>query len=108
MNKRPLMAILGTTLLFSVGKVSVSYAQEQGTEPAASETASEKQNPSSKTDVPTDANVSGNAAGIGGKVRARSARDLDESSANPILGYRVACAAQRHHGGAFRDGPRFQ
>src|SRR6266704_2185858 len=57
MNKRPLMAILGTTLLFSVGKVSVSYAQEQGTEPAASETASEKQNPSSKTDVPTDANA---------------------------------------------------
>ncbi len=51
------MAILGTTLLFSVGKVSVSYAQEQGTEPAASETASEKQNPSSKTDVPTDANA---------------------------------------------------
>src|SRR6266705_2254796 len=57
MNKRPLMAILGTTLLFSVGKVSVSYAQEQGAGPAASETAPEKHNPSSKTDVPTDANA---------------------------------------------------
>src|SRR6266702_2285737 len=57
MNKRPLMAILGKTLLFSVGKVRVSYDQEQGTEPAASETASEKQTPSSKTDVPTDANA---------------------------------------------------
>src|SRR6266705_5581096 len=57
MNKRPLMAILGTTLLFSVGKVSVSYAQEQGAGPAASETAPEKHNPSSKTDVPPDANA---------------------------------------------------
>src|SRR5216684_2998505 len=57
MITRRLISILGTTLLLSVGKVSVSHAQEQGTEPAASETASEKHNPSSKTDVPPDANA---------------------------------------------------
>ena len=50
-----LMAILGTTLMFSVGKISVSYAQEQGAQPAASETAPVKGNPSSKTDVPAEA-----------------------------------------------------
>jgi hypothetical protein len=49
------MAILGTAIVFSLGKVSVSYAQEQGTKPAASETASDKDNPSSKTDVPAKA-----------------------------------------------------
>src|SRR6266513_1040847 len=54
MNKGPLVAILGTTLLFGVGKVSVSYAQEQGTQPAASETAPVKDNPSSRTDTPPD------------------------------------------------------
>src|SRR5712692_10344994 len=57
MNTRRRMAILGTTLLFSVGKVSVSYPQEQGTGPAASETASEKDKPTSKTDVPPEANA---------------------------------------------------
>src|SRR6267154_5105730 len=51
-----LMTILGTTLVFSVGKASVSYAQEQGAKPAASETASDKDNRSSKTDVATEAN----------------------------------------------------
>jgi len=50
------MTILGTTLVFSVGKASVSYAQEQGAKPAASETASDKDNRSSKTDVATEAN----------------------------------------------------
>src|SRR6266478_5555800 len=52
MNKGPLTAILGTTLLFSVAKVSVSDAHEQGTQPAASETAAVKDNPSSRTDGP--------------------------------------------------------
>src|SRR5256885_1486388 len=56
MRTMRLMAILGTTLLFSVGKASVSYAQEQGTQPAASETASAKDSPSSKTDGATEAN----------------------------------------------------
>jgi membrane-associated phospholipid phosphatase len=56
------MAILETTLLFSVGKVSVSDAQEPGTKPAASEiaspeTASEKHTPSSMTDNPPEANA---------------------------------------------------
>ena len=49
-----LMAIFGTTLLFSFGKVSVSYAQEQGAQPSASETASDKDR---KTDVATEANA---------------------------------------------------
>src|SRR5437016_4168465 len=44
-------------LLFGVGKVSVSYAQEQGTEPAASETTSDKDNSSSRTDVAPEANA---------------------------------------------------
>src|SRR6266576_4450490 len=57
MNKKRLMAILGTTLLFGVGKVSVSYAQGQGREPAASETPAAKNNPSSKTDVSAEANA---------------------------------------------------
>jgi membrane-associated phospholipid phosphatase len=51
------MAILGSTLLFGVGKVSVSCAQEQRTGPAASETASEKNTPSSKADKPPEANA---------------------------------------------------
>jgi membrane-associated phospholipid phosphatase len=51
------MAILGTTLLLSVGKVSVSYAQEQGTGPAASETASDRANPTSKTNEPPEPTV---------------------------------------------------
>src|SRR5258708_22118080 len=59
MNKGPLTAILGTTLLFGIGKVSVSYAQEQGTQPAASETAPVpvKESPSSKIDASPDADV---------------------------------------------------
>src|SRR5712692_11681995 len=57
MSTRRLMTILGTTLLFSVGKTSVSYAQEQGTKPAASESASEKHNSSSKTDNPPEGNA---------------------------------------------------
>src|SRR6266550_2672981 len=56
MNTKRLVTVLGATLLFGVGKVSVSYAQGQGTEPAASETASAKDSPSSKTDVATEAN----------------------------------------------------
>src|SRR6266576_4402448 len=57
MNTKRLMAILGTTLLFSVGKVSVLTAQEQGTKPAASEAASEMDNPSSKNEGPPEANT---------------------------------------------------
>src|SRR5437016_7859681 len=57
MYTKRLMAILGTALLFGVGKVSVSYAQGQGTEPAASETTSEKDNPSPNTDASAKVNV---------------------------------------------------
>src|SRR6266702_3323384 len=48
---------LGVAFLFSVCAGHVCSAQEQGAGPAASETAPEKHNPSSKTDVPTDANA---------------------------------------------------
>jgi membrane-associated phospholipid phosphatase len=51
------MVILGTTLLFGVGKVSVSHAQEQRTKPAASETAPAKNKPSSKSDVSAEADA---------------------------------------------------
>src|SRR5437879_11483253 len=57
MKTKRLMTILGTTLVFSVGEVSVSYAQEQGTKPAASETASDKDNPSSMADNPPEVNA---------------------------------------------------
>src|SRR6266436_6284832 len=72
MNLKPLTAILGTTLLFSVGKVSVSYAQEQGTAQAASETAPMKDNSSSRPDVPPDADAisktsEGSRTGLVGK-----------------------------------------
>src|SRR6266853_6951616 len=54
MNKAPLTAILGTTLLFSVGKVSVSYAQEQGTGSAASVTASDRAKSTSVANEPPE------------------------------------------------------
>ena len=52
-----LTTILGTTLVFSVGTISVSYAQEQGTRPATSEIVSTKDNGSSRTDAPPDADA---------------------------------------------------
>src|SRR6202521_6439582 len=57
MRTMRLMAVLGTTLMFSVGKVSVSYAQEQGVGTATSETASEKDKTTSKTDMSAEANA---------------------------------------------------
>src|SRR5690349_14189065 len=57
MSTRYLMAILGITLVFSVGVLSVSSAQEQETEPAVSDTASEKDSRSPKADVPTETNA---------------------------------------------------
>src|SRR6202140_2488647 len=54
MSTKRLMAIVGATLMFSVGKVSVSYAQQQGAGPAASETASEKEKPTSKKNEPPE------------------------------------------------------
>src|SRR6202521_4403014 len=57
MRTMRLMAILGTTLLFSVGKISVSYAQEQGTGQVTSDTASERDKPTSKADEPPEANA---------------------------------------------------
>src|SRR6266480_2747464 len=57
MRTMRLMAIFGTTLVFGVGRVSVSYAQEQRTKPVPSETACDKDNPSSKTDVSAEANA---------------------------------------------------
>src|ERR1700674_3789863 len=57
MRTMRLMMILGTTLLFGVGKISVSYAQEQGTGQVTSDTASERDKPTSKADEPPEANA---------------------------------------------------
>src|SRR6266571_2771863 len=57
MSTMHLIAILGTALVFSVGKVSVAFAQEQGMGPAGAETASGKHNPPSKTDESAEANA---------------------------------------------------
>src|SRR6266550_886444 len=57
MSTWSLIAILGTTLVLGVGKVSVSSAQEQGAQPAASETAPVKDKPTSKTDERPEANA---------------------------------------------------
>jgi hypothetical protein len=57
MSTRYLMAILGITLVFSVGALSVSSAQERETGPAVSDTASEKDSRSPKADVPTETNA---------------------------------------------------
>ena len=57
MSTWSLIVILGTTLVLGVGKVSVSSAQEQGAQPAASETAPVKDNPSAKTEVSTEENA---------------------------------------------------
>jgi len=86
MNKGPLTAILGTTLLFGIGKVSVSYAQEQGTQPAASETAPVpvKESPSSKTDVSADADaVTKTSGGTRAGLVGRFVRDQREIWTSP-------------------------
>ena len=85
MNKGPLTAILGTTLMFSVGEVSVSHAQEQGTQPAASETAPVKDNPPSKTDVSAEANAVTKMPPMGTRTGlvARFARDQREIWTSP-------------------------
>src|SRR5712664_4627621 len=84
MNKGPLTAILGATLLFSVGKVSVSYAQEQGTQPAASETAPVKDNPSSRKDAPPDVDaISKTSEGSRTGLVGRFVRDQREIWTSP-------------------------
>src|SRR5260370_42107784 len=86
MNLRPLTAILGTTLLFSVGKVSVSYAQEQGTTSTASEAAPVKDNSRSRTDATPDADAiskpsEGSRTGLG----VRFVRDQREMWTSPAI-----------------------
>src|SRR5712664_4363319 len=84
MNKGPLTAILGTTLLFSVGKVSVSHAQDQGTAPAASETAPVKDNPSSRKDAPPDVDaISKTSEGSRTGLVGRFVRDQREIWTSP-------------------------
>src|SRR5258708_10411 len=75
----------GTTLLLGVGKVSVLYAQEQGTTSATSETAPAKDNSSSRTDVPPDADAisktsDGSRIGLVGKF-VRDQREIWTSPA---------------------------
>jgi membrane-associated phospholipid phosphatase len=57
MNTRCLMVLLGATLVFSVGGVSVSCAQEEGTRATAPEPSRAKDSPSPKTPVSTEANA---------------------------------------------------
>src|SRR5258708_34393586 len=84
MNLRRLTAILGTTLLLGVGKVSVSYAQEQGTTSTASETAPVKDNPSSRTDAPPDADaISKTSEGSRTGLVGRFVRDQRELWTSP-------------------------
>src|SRR5258708_18165447 len=81
MNKGPLTAILGATLLFGVGKVSVSYGQEQGTRPAASETPPVKDKLSSRTDMDATTKTSGGSrTGLVGRF-ARDQREIWTSPA---------------------------
>src|SRR6266849_3365266 len=54
MTIRGQIGTLGAALLFGVGTARVSFAQEQWTGPAASETAPAKHNPSSRTDAPPE------------------------------------------------------
>src|SRR5258708_4885107 len=51
------IGILGAALLFSVGTARVSFAQDQGTGAAASETTPAKRNPSASADVPPEGNL---------------------------------------------------
>jgi hypothetical protein len=57
MNTRHLTALLGATLVFSFGGVSVSSAQEEGTSPETSETFPAKDSPSPNAHVSTEANA---------------------------------------------------
>src|SRR5258708_9493622 len=84
MNLRPLTAILGTALLFSVGKVSVLHAQEQGTTSATSETAPVKDNPSSRTDALPDVDaISKTSKGSRTGLVGRFVRDQRELWTSP-------------------------
>ncbi len=87
MSTWSLIAILVTTLVLGVGKVSVSSAQEQGAQPAASETAPVKDNPSAKTEVSTEENANamrktsdGSRTGLGGRF-VRDQREIWTSPA---------------------------
>lgn len=55
MTIRPQVGILGVALLFGISSVCVSSAQEQGGGPSTSETASEKDNSSPRSDVSAEA-----------------------------------------------------
>src|SRR5690349_5029350 len=57
MSTRYWRAIFGTALAFSIGRVSVSFAQEQNMRPAASLTTSENHNRASTTDEPAESNA---------------------------------------------------
>ena len=84
MNKGPLTAILGTTLLIGIAKVSVSYAQEQGTHPAPSETAPVKDNPSSRRDAQPDPDaISKTSGGSRTGLLGRFVRDQRETWTSP-------------------------
>src|ERR1700730_16872365 len=84
MSTKRLMAIVGATLMFSVGKVSVSYAQQQGAGLAGSETASEKEKPTSKKNEPPEpTEVAKTSEGSRTGLVGRFARDQREIWMSP-------------------------
>src|SRR3984893_17822100 len=84
MSTKRLMAIVGATLMFSVGKVSVSYAQQQGAGLAGSETASEKQKRTTKKNEPPEpTEVAKTSEGSRTGLVGRFARDQREIWMSP-------------------------
>src|SRR5260370_27959051 len=84
MMTRRQIEILGAALLFSVGTARMSFAQEQGTGPAGSETTPAKHNPSSSADVPPEGNlVSKTSQGMRMGLVGRFVGDHREISTSP-------------------------
>src|SRR6266576_2683087 len=84
MSTWSLIVILGTTLVLGVGKVSVSYAQEQGTAPAASEAAPAKDSLSSRTEALPNADaISKTSGGSRTGLVGRFVRDQREIWTSP-------------------------
>src|SRR6266576_2704837 len=84
MSTGSLIAILVTTLVLGVGKVSVSYAQEQGTAPAASEAAPAKDSLSSRTEALPNADaISKTSGGSRTGLVGRFVRDQREIWTSP-------------------------
>ena len=98
-------------LTATVSRAATPQAQEQGDADAkqSSSDAEAKEKNTKKKDAnepepdsppPAPRGVKGLSKGIFAGPRA----DLDKSGKNSAFGYAMACAYERHHGRAFRDG----